>query len=35
MSGTINVLLGEYVEEVSKIYGEYLKSVILYGSYAR
>ena len=35
MSGTINALLGEYVEEVSKIYGEYLKSVILYGSYAR
>ena len=35
MPGTINILLGEYVEEVSKIYGEHLKSVILYGSYAR
>lgn len=32
---TINTLLSEYVEEVSKIYGEHLKSVILYGSYAR
>lgn len=31
----INALLGQYVEEVRKIYGKYLKSVILYGSYAR
>lgn len=31
----INGLLGKYVEEVRKIYGERLKSVILYGSYAR
>lgn len=31
----INNLLGQYVEEVRKIYGERLKSVILYGSYAR
>ena len=30
-----NILLGQYVEEVKKIYGERLKSVILYGSYAR
>lgn len=30
-----NKLLGQYVEEVKKIYGERLKSVILYGSYAR
>lgn len=31
----INVLLGQYVEEIRKIYGKHLKSVILYGSYAR
>lgn len=31
----INTLLGQYVEEVKKIYGEQLRSVILYGSYAR
>ncbi|MGY3666923.1 MAG: nucleotidyltransferase domain-containing protein [Roseburia sp. 1XD42-69] len=30
-----NILLGQYVEEVKTIYGERLKSVILYGSYAR
>lgn len=29
----INNLLGQYVEEVKKIYGEHLKSVSLYGSY--
>lgn len=28
-------LLKQYVEEVRKIYGERLRSVILYGSYAR
>lgn len=32
---TIAVLLKKYVEEVNKIYGENLKSVLLYGSYAR
>lgn len=31
----INALLGKYVKEVGEIYGEHLKSVILYGSYAR
>lgn len=31
----INVPLEQYVEEVRGIYGERLKSVILYGSYAR
>ncbi len=35
MPTTVNDLLNQYVEEVRKIYGEYLKSVILYGSYAR
>lgn len=30
-----HTLLGQYVEEVKKIYGERLRSVILYGSYAR
>ncbi|MDE7310715.1 MAG: nucleotidyltransferase domain-containing protein [Eubacterium sp.] len=35
MPVTVNTLLGEYVEQVSKIFGEHLKSVILYGSYAR
>ena len=28
-------LVKQYVELLSKIYGEYLKTVILYGSYAR
>ncbi len=31
----INNLLEQYVEEVRKIYGNHLKSVVLYGSYAR
>ena len=35
MPTMMNNLLGQYVEEVRKIYGERLKSVILYGSYAR
>lgn len=35
MSVSINILLGQYVEEIRKIYGKKLKSVILYGSYAR
>ena len=34
-SAAVNIVLGKYVEKVSKIYGEHLKSVILYGSYAR
>ena len=35
MPTMINNLLGQYVEEVRKIYGGRLQSVILYGSYAR
>lgn len=35
MPETIDTLLEEYVKKVSEIYGEHLKSVILYGSYAR
>lgn len=35
MPAIIDNLLGQYVELVRKIYGECLKSVILYGSYAR
>ncbi len=35
MSAAVNIVLGKYAEKVSKIYGEHLKSVILYGSYAR
>ncbi len=35
LSVAINTLLEKYVEEVKKIYGDHLKSVILYGSYAR
>lgn len=35
MPEMLNILLGQYVEEIRKIYGEHLKSVILYGSYAR
>jgi len=31
----ITDLLEKYVEEIRKIYGNHLKSVILYGSYAR
>lgn len=31
----IKNMLGQYVEEVKKVYGDHLKSVILYGSYAR
>lgn len=31
----LNSLLKQYIEEIGKIYGEHLKSVILYGSYAR
>ena len=35
MPGMINNLLGQYVEVVREIYGDRLKSVILYGCYAR
>lgn len=35
MPVTVRTLLGQYVKEVKKIYGNYLKAVILYGSYAR
>lgn len=32
---TITSILKQYVEGIQKIYGRYLKTVILYGSYAR
>lgn len=35
MSKTVRSLLYQYLTEVQKIYGTHLKSVILYGSYAR
>ena len=35
MPQTIHTLLTQYLSEVQKIYGAHLKSVILYGSYAR
>lgn len=35
MSLTVQMILNKYVSELEKIYGAYLKSVILYGSYAR
>lgn len=35
MPTMIGTLLGEYVDRVNKIYGKHLRSVILYGSYAR
>lgn len=35
MAEMIRKLLEQYAEEVRKIYGVYLKAVILYGSYAR
>ena len=35
MPQTMQTLLARYVTEVQKIYGAHLKSVILYGSYAR
>ena len=34
-SSTIHSVLEKYVEEIKQIYGEFLKTVILYGSYAR
>ncbi|MDD2957262.1 MAG: nucleotidyltransferase domain-containing protein [Lachnospiraceae bacterium] len=35
MPGTIQTLLSEYLSEIQKVYGYHLKSIILYGSYAR
>lgn len=35
MPQTIKILLNQYLSEIKKIYGIHLKSVILYGSYAR
>ena len=35
MPQTIHTLLTQYLSEIQKIYGAHLKSVILYGSYAR
>lgn len=35
MPMTIQTLLTDYLAEIQKIYGLHLKSVILYGSYAR
>lgn len=35
MPKSIQSLLAEYLTEIQKIYGSHLKSVILYGSYAR
>lgn len=35
MLQTIDTLLKKYLSEVKKIYGEHLKCMILYGSYAR
>ena len=35
MANEMQNLISEYVAAVKKIYGEHLKQVILYGSYAR
>ena len=35
MSAEMEILLKQYTKEIEKIYGNLLKSVILYGSYAR
>lgn len=35
MPATIETILKKYTEALEKIYGQHLKSVILYGSYAR
>lgn len=35
MPTTTQTLLSQYTDELKSIYGEHLKSVILYGSYAR
>ncbi len=31
MSASVQMILSKYVDELEKIYGTYLKSVILYG----
>mgnify|MGYP000540469947 CR=1 FL=1 len=28
-------LIGQYIEEIKKIYGSHVRQIILYGSYAR
>jgi predicted nucleotidyltransferase len=35
MTFTMQELINQYVDEIKKIYGEHLRKVILYGSYAR
>jgi predicted nucleotidyltransferase len=35
MTFTMQELINQYVNEIKKIYGEHLRKVILYGSYAR
>lgn len=35
MHNTIEKILSQYIEELQKIYDTHLKSIILYGSYAR
>ncbi len=35
MAQSLNGILGKYVEDIHRLYGERLKTVILYGSYAR
>lgn len=35
MSQTMKSLIEQYISEIKKIYGSYLRQVILYGSYAR
>ena len=35
MPRTIQTILSQYIAQLQKIYGSHLKSVILYGSYAR
>ena len=35
MSKKLNNILNEYAEGIAKIFGDKLKQVILYGSYAR
>ncbi|MDD7027274.1 MAG: hypothetical protein PUI46_09340 [Lachnospiraceae bacterium] len=35
MSTEVQITLSKYVNELEKIYGTYLKEVILYGYYAR
>lgn len=35
MPKTMQDLIGKYIEEIKKIYGNHLSKVVLYGSYAR